>query len=285
MNKNRILLVTKAVHEVPGARLLNLLWELREIDHMAVSSDRLMRCETRFRGTFTKLKVLDPDLLDFDKVLLLDIDTVVLRNCDEVFAYQTPAAVPRGNYFADPGSTRDSKTLFNRYGVANGGINAGVMLLSPSKEDFRRCQMELEQSSDAASAPEQAYLSHFYDDWHKLPVKYNWQPQQMMYLDGRFPPNAECERRLPIDEVCIVHYSGTQGPHNFLFDVGLHWSPAIASEGFENFLKQVLMPYYEKDRKASSGDLALMSDSASRWMQAHKYVAMTLNKQQKPASN
>ena len=28
------------------------------------------------------------------------------------------------------------------------------------------------------------------------------------------------------------------------------------------------MPYYEKDRKASSGDLALMSDSASRWMQA-----------------
>ena len=60
MNKNRILLITKAVHEVPGACLLNLLWDLREIDHMAVSSDRLTRCETRFRGTFTKLKVLDP---------------------------------------------------------------------------------------------------------------------------------------------------------------------------------------------------------------------------------
>jgi alpha-N-acetylglucosamine transferase len=133
MNKKRILLVTKTVHEVPGACLLHMFWELRESDHMEVASERLSRCEKRFRGTFTKLEALDQDLLEFDKIALLDINTVVLKNCDELFAYPTPSATFRGNPSAVPGSMKDSITLFNKDDLPNGGINAGVVLLSPSK--------------------------------------------------------------------------------------------------------------------------------------------------------
>ena len=260
--KKRILLVTKGVMDMSGAHLLHAFWSVKEIDHVHVAPARLTRCEDRFCGTFTKMRALQ--LTMFEKIVVLDLDMIVLKNCDDIFAWPAPAAVHRGNSGAIPG-LRDSKTMFDRDGERRGGINAGVMLLKPDQQVFRRAEKELGDPSHpsirAETAPEQEYITELYmaTGWQTLPVKYNWQPKQMVHLVGRMGPGEDCERRMPIDEIYIVHFSGVVGPHDYLFDAGYR--------DFGDFLNNKLMPSYGQ---AYESDYASMQEAAYRWFKGYE---------------
>ena len=260
--KKRILLVTKGVMDMSGAHLLHIFWSVKETDHVDVAPARLTRCEDRFCGTFTKIRALE--LTMFEKIVVLDLDMIVLKNCDDIFALPAPAAVHRGNSGTIPG-LRDSKTMFDRDGERRGGINAGVMLLKPDQQVFRRAELELGDPSHpsirAETAPEQEYITELYmaTGWHTLPVKYNWQPKQMVHLVGRIGPGEECERRMPIDEIYIVHFSGVVGPQDYLFDAGY--------SDFGDFLNNKLMPSYGQ---AYVSDHASMQEAAYRWFQGYE---------------
>ena len=61
-------------------------------------------------------------------------------------AVRTPAALIRGNVEKSPGDCRAGGTFFQSWnGKMKGGINAGVMVLEPSKDELGRMLSHLEQ--------------------------------------------------------------------------------------------------------------------------------------------
>ena len=195
MVKKRVLLVTKGVMQLPGAHLLHCFWRIHIVEHVEVDHRRLSRCEARFRGTFTKIQALS--LYSFEKIALLDLDLLPLKNCDAMFGVPAPAAVQRGNCGVPIVGQRDSRSLFDKKGNRKGGINAGVILLHPDASVYEKIVADLKDPTSITmksdNAPEQDYLSDFYlqEGWNTLPVMYNWQPKQMSYLVGRFGPDEE----------------------------------------------------------------------------------------------
>ena len=61
--------------------LLKIFWEIRQIEHLDVHPSRLASCEKRFKMVFTKLRALE--LEDFSRVVLLDLDILVVRGIDD----------------------------------------------------------------------------------------------------------------------------------------------------------------------------------------------------------
>ena len=87
------------------------------------------------------------ELWEYEKVLLLDIDTLAIQNIDCLFDLQAPAAMCRGmnnGLLSQHGKCIDGRFFFRReddnvwpWGQA-GGINAGVILLAPDLDIYKR---------------------------------------------------------------------------------------------------------------------------------------------------
>ena len=174
-------------------KLLATQWKLREvayIDAVPALYDRKGGC---FDGVFTKLQAWG--LIEYEKVLLLDLDMIPLESLHDLFELQTPAAMVRGSSDWPHGERVDGGFMFSKEDAEDypwgqgGGINAGVILLKPCSKTF--AQMLLEVTSEIhpehvpGSGPEQDYLSRFFarsgTPWHSINVAYNFQLHHMPY--------------------------------------------------------------------------------------------------------
>ena len=185
---DRVLMHTEDV-PVVYLSLLEHVWTLKPVEYIRANSGLFAgNLEGhRFEGVFTKLHALN--LLSYDKVLMMDIDVVIVKCPDELFKVNTPAAMRRGNSSNVHGKPMHGRSFFG--GQSDGwsqiaGINAGIMLLKPNKEDFE--QMLLEVCSErhperiAGGGPEQDYLSRYYaSKWHHISLLYNFQPHHVFY--------------------------------------------------------------------------------------------------------
>mmetsp|Transcript_45158 Transcript_45158/g.81597 ORF Transcript_45158/g.81597 Transcript_45158/m.81597 type:complete len:285 (-) Transcript_45158:102-956(-) len=105
---------------------------------------------------FTKLRVWEQ--VDFDKLVYIDADCVVLERVDELFERPSPAFCP--DVFPPD------------------KFNAGVIVLSPSRELFEKMQERIAElpSHDGGDT---GFLNAFFPDWyrwserHRLPFRYN----------------------------------------------------------------------------------------------------------------
>lgn len=235
-------LVLLHTDDLPASSLeiLSRVWILRLVEYVQ-ADDSLFTCKgTRFDGVFTKLHALS--LTDYSKVMMLDIDLAILRCPDELFESRAPAALCRGVRNTHHGYPMDCRHFFgaeladqvNRKNAwrQSGGINAGVMILTPDEDLFKRTLREVHDPVHPehipGSGPEQDYLSRLFAPyWNHLGVKYNYQLHQVfialeLSLKVRLPLTSEApsadsvdedpwvpERlRLNADELFIVHYSG-----------------------------------------------------------------------------
>ena len=233
--QKRILMTTAQALKVPGAQLLNLFWKIVETDHVHCAPSWVNGCEGRFKSTFAKLRAMELD--EFRQIVVLDLDLLVLKSIDELFLFRTPAALCRGNLERPPGDCRPGGTYFRgANGRLHGGINAGVIVLQPSKWEFARMLRELATDhGQMSTCPEQDFLTKWYDGkWFELPVKYNFQLHQLGHLSRH--PGLDLERRLPFDEILVFHFSGRAAPHDFLFE--------DTYKNFEDFLRDGLIPKY-----------------------------------------
>ena len=87
-----VLLATPDLLGHPSARALSTFWDVRPQEHVDVTLET--RCAPRFQRVFTKLSVMK--LTEYEKVVLLDADMLVLRNVDEIFGFRAPAGFMRG---------------------------------------------------------------------------------------------------------------------------------------------------------------------------------------------
>ncbi len=144
----RIALITDDVSSGARAALVKQGWSLRDIE--ALTPHRAGHAVfPRFDKVFSKLRAWQ--LTDLEKVVLLDADTLVLQNVDDLFDRPSIAAAPD---FLMP----------DRF-------NSGVMVLEPDAAVFERM---LESLSGGASydGGDQGFLNEFFPRWYAMPVEH-----------------------------------------------------------------------------------------------------------------
>lgn len=103
---------------------------------------------------FAKLRLWQ---LPYDRVVFLDADTLVLRNCDRLFDYPEFCAAP---------NVYRSLADFRR-------MNSGVFTARPDAATFHAMMERLDAPGAFWPRTDQTFLQAFYPDWHGLPVFYN----------------------------------------------------------------------------------------------------------------
>lgn len=239
--------------DVPDAfvALLSQVWECRRVAHINfVEQLGKYSPEHRFARVFTKLRALE--LVDFEKILMLDIDTLVRRNIDELFELKPPAAMRRGaSGQFKTGDSLDGSAFFmgqddSTWSWGQGtGINAGVMLLQPNQWVFNDMQAELSEPNHpehcVGNGPEQDYVSRYWADspWKHIGVEYNFQIHHMFLC--LHPDKVGRSQRVALlkaaDQVKVIHFSGDDKakPWRRILDQRLNLWPDRSKD--ENFLE------------------------------------------------
>lgn len=127
---------------------------------------------------FAKLRLWQ--LADYDRVVFIDADAIMLRNCDRLFDYPEFCAAP---------NVYESLNDFHR-------LNSGVFTARPSEEKFQAMLTALDVPGRFWPRTDQTFLQEFFPDWHGLPVVYN----MLQYVWMNLP---ELWRW---DEIHILHY-------------------------------------------------------------------------------
>jgi hypothetical protein len=179
-----VLMVTADVPSAARTRLASQGWTLREIEPVKNPTPAKQLLFPRFDKVFTKLRAWE--LVEFDKVVLLDADMVVLKNIDELFERPELSAAPD---FLVPSR-----------------FNSGTMVLEPSREKLDRMFRVL---ADQASydGGDQGFLNNFFGDWYtgpgdrRLPTWYNLPNFIFQFMHAHRSLREEVER-----EAKILHY-------------------------------------------------------------------------------
>ena len=103
---------------------------------------------------FAKLRLWQ---LDYDRVVFLDADTLVLRNCDRLFDYPEFCAAP---------NVYEGLADFRR-------MNSGVFTARPDPATFDAMLDRLDAPGAFWPRTDQSFLQAFFPDWHGLPVIFN----------------------------------------------------------------------------------------------------------------
>lgn len=233
-------LILMHTDDVPSNYLeqLSKIWKLQSIDYIDGVPALYTTKGTRFDGVFTKLSAWK--LVEYDKVMLLDIDTLPVKSLSALFDLEPPAALVRGSCELDHGAVVDGRSFFSEGGwepggwLQSGGINAGLILLRPSHDTFEQMLSEVTSEHHpahiAGNGPEQDYLTRFFaadlqQPWRHIDVSYNFQLhhipfalEQVVRHRNRLEWHGEsdCEesdwmpRRLKIgaEDIKLVHFSG-----------------------------------------------------------------------------
>ncbi|HEX2620124.1 MAG TPA: glycosyltransferase family 8 protein [Phototrophicaceae bacterium] len=104
---------------------------------------------------FVKLRLWE--LEQFERVVFLDADTLVIQNIDRLFGYPEFAAAP---------NLYESLSDFHR-------LNSGVFVAQPSRRTFDHMLETLDRPDVFWSRTDQTFLQSYFPDWHGLPYIYN----------------------------------------------------------------------------------------------------------------
>lgn len=163
----KVVLHTSDVPFDARERLAEQGWWLREIEPIDNPSPSAGLLFDRFASVFTKLRAWE--LTEFDKVVLMDADMLVIRNIDDLFERPEFAAAP--DFF-----------LPDRF-------NSGLMVLDPSEDVFGR-MMDALSTYPSYDGGDQGFLNTFLGNWyampieHRLPAGYNLHHFIYQFLHG-----------------------------------------------------------------------------------------------------
>lgn len=171
---------------------------------------------------FVKLRLWQ--LRDYERVVFIDADALVLKNCDKLFEYPEFCAAP---------NVYEGLADFHR-------LNSGVFTARPSDATFSAMATALDQPDVFWRRTDQTFLESYFPDWHGLPVFYNmlqyvwfnlpelWDWNQIHVLHYQYEkpwqtdhPKAELLR--PLVDLWQAFASGTGMPE----DIGCLPGPAV----------------------------------------------------------
>jgi alpha-N-acetylglucosamine transferase len=140
---------------------------------------------------FVKLRLWE--LEQYQKIVFLDADTLVVRNIDRLFTYPEFVAAP--NLYAELSD-------FQR-------MNSGVFVAQPSRHTFDRMVTALDQPDAFWKRTDQTFLEAFFPDWHglpyidntlqyvwfNLPQLWNWEQIRVIHYQYEKPWQADHPKR------------------------------------------------------------------------------------------
>lgn len=183
--ERRVVMVTADVSLAARERLGAQGWEIREIEPVQNPLSGKQLLFPRFGSVFAKLRAWE--LTEFDKMVWLDADTVVLHNVDELFTRPEISAAPD---FLVPDQ-----------------FNSGVMVLEPSHATFAR-MMDALAATQSYDGGDQGFLNDFFGDWyagsgdHRLPSGYNIHHFIYQFMHGHPTLKHKVEKTAK-----IIHYT------------------------------------------------------------------------------
>lgn len=181
----RVVLVTADVPGHARERLASQGWQLRDIEPLKNPNPESAQLFSRFENTYTKLRAWE--LTEFDKVVVMDADTIALQNIDDLFERPHFAAAP-------------DSLMADRF-------NSGLMVLDPSAETFEQIQEAL-WHIPSYDGGDQGFLNLFFSDWyamdvaHRLPAGYNMHHFIFQFLCGHPSLKEQLKR-----EAKVIHYT------------------------------------------------------------------------------
>ncbi|BCS82893.1 glycosyltransferase [Cotonvirus japonicus] len=205
-NFDRIILVTPDTSKEYRDYLAEYYTHVIPIDYIEASSEIFSETDTRFTDVFTKLQCLS--LIEYDKIILMDLDMVVTRNFDHIFKLIAPAACLK-RYYYPFGKKIPGKFICDGNKLV-GSINAGLMLLKPDLKELSEIKSDIinNQQLNKYKYPEQDYLSLRYcDKWTSITFNYNFQ----FGLTNRVK-----KYHYKANDIYVIHYSSSYKPWNLL---------------------------------------------------------------------
>ncbi|MGB1252945.1 MAG: glycosyltransferase [Candidatus Promineifilaceae bacterium] len=104
---------------------------------------------------FAKLRLWEFE--QFERIVFLDADLIVVQNIDKLFGYPEFVAAP--NVYEGLGDF--------------GRMNSGVFVAQPSRATFADMMTRLDQPDKFWRRTDQTFLQTYFPDWHGLPYTYN----------------------------------------------------------------------------------------------------------------
>ncbi len=223
---DRILICTKDVpyeYRKQLSRFYNRIFVVKELE----VDNRYFESKNRWYGVFNKIYGFYLD--EYEKILLMDTDMLVMKSeiqvsetdaipsfcmVDEIFEkYEAPCAmVYDKEYIMTSGKRVPSKLIEEHLKEKISTLNAGVMLIKPSKSVFKDMVWKLSVKSDvkkeACKFPEEGFLNmYFKDSWTSLPTKYNFNP---LFCEEMKEMREICEemKKIREEEIAVIHYAG-----------------------------------------------------------------------------
>lgn len=127
---------------------------------------------------FAKLRLWE--LEQFETVVFLDADVVVIKNIDRLFGYPEFVAAP---------NLYETLADFNR-------LNSGVFVAKPNRRTFDRMLAHLDRPDQFWRRTDQTFLEDYFPDWHGLPYIFN----TLQYVWFNLPALWVWER------IKVIHY-------------------------------------------------------------------------------
>ena len=142
-----------------------------------IYSNRTTGIKDRYKDNswmmFSKLNIFNQT--NFNKVLYIDSDCIVLRNeIDTLFKNENVSAVKDIGY---------------------GGLSAGVMLLMPDAKIFGKILNQIDNSDYDNTYSDQSFLNYFFPEYNQLDNRFN-----------------TLEKRLPLDKQTVIFHFNGQKP-------------------------------------------------------------------------
>lgn len=172
---------------------------------------------------FAKLRLWQ---LDYDRVVFIDADALVLQNIDRLFDYPEFSAAP---------NVYESLADFHR-------LNSGVFTARPSRETFADMLARLDRPDVFWRRTDQSFLESYFPNWHGLPVFDNmlqyvwlnlpelwrWQDIRVLHFQYEKPwqDHAKADRLGVLIELWRAHAGDGPVPD----PAGLPPPPALAAD-------------------------------------------------------
>lgn len=152
----------------------------------------------RWNSTFSKLGVLRMD--QFEKIVLLDADMMILRNVDTLFDCPHMSAVVAG------------KGIHKEWV----DLNSGLMVLTPSGSTYDKA-IEIMQRMDKDAL--KSYIGFGDQDVFKL-LYPDWKQNSILHLDETYNVFQDCvgpyeKKGLPLSKIGVLHFELSPKPWNY----------------------------------------------------------------------
>jgi alpha-N-acetylglucosamine transferase len=159
---------------------------------------------------FAKLRLWQ--IAEYEKIVFLDADILVLKNIDRLFSYPEFSAAP---------NVYESLADFHR-------LNSGVFVASPSEATFSAMLERLDRPEAFWPRTDQTFLQEFFPDWHGLPVFFNmlqyvwfnlpdlwdWKSISVLHYQYEKPweDHAKADKLRPLIDLWEAYYRGNGIP-------------------------------------------------------------------------